>query len=347
MAFDLLSTVEQGGCSAKLDPKLLDEIMSRLVTVCDPRLLVGTETHDDAAVWKISDDTAIVQTTDFFPPVCSDPRDFGRIAAANALSDVYAMGARPLLALNIVMFPSAKLGPDALSEMLQGGAEKIAEAGVVLAGGHTIDDAVPKYGLSVMGVIHPEHIWTNSRASAGDVLILTKPLGTGVVLAGRKLGLARDDEYGAALESMRTLNRRAADVATRYHLRAATDVTGFGLVGHALKMAKGSGVAIKLSTRNLPTITGATRLAETGCIPGAAFRNLRYVESETHFSENVVYEKKMLICDAQTSGGLLLCCPRDKKDSLLNDLKAEGCSESTIVGEVLPRGDKERYLFIE
>lgn len=338
MGFDLLTTVDQGGCSAKIPAAVLEGLVRGLPGVSDPRLLVGTDTHDDAAVWRVSDSEAMIFTTDFFPPLCSDPWEFGQIAAANALSDVYAMGGVPRVALNIVMFPSAKIDIGVLREILRGGAEKVAESGAVLAGGHTIDDNPPKYGLAVVGFAHPDRITSNAGARPGDRLILTKPLGTGVTLAARKVGMASEAATRPALDSMRTLNRRGAEVMARHAVRCATDITGFGVLGHATRMADASGVTLRLDSTAFPTLPGVMEWLADGCIPGAAFRNVDCASRSTAFGGGVAYERRMLLGDAQSSGGLFFCVAPSAVDSALRELREAGLSDSAVVGEVLPRG---------
>ena len=319
--FDLLTTVESGGCSAKLPPGELDELLKDLPILKRDELLVGSETHDDASVWRISDETAIITTTDFFPPVCSDAYEFGQIAAANALSDVYAMGGEALTALNLMMFPSARIDLSVMKAILEGGASVAMEAGVVLSGGHTLDDYPPKYGLAVTGVVHPDRIITNAAARPGETLILTKPLGTGVLVAGRRLGEAGDDDYRGALEGMKLLNREASRIMQRHGVCCATDVTGFSLIGHALKLARASGVTLEIEAESLPALPGARGLIELGCIPGASFRNLRYVEGETAFDAGLDYTLKMLALDAQTSGGILMSVDSSSADGILEELR--------------------------
>jgi selenide,water dikinase len=345
MSIDLLKFVEYGGCSAKIPAKQLEEILKHFPLASDPNILVGIDSHDDAGVYKINDDLAIVFTTDFFPPLCSDPYEFGQIAAANSISDIYAMGADPTLALNIVMFPSKNIPLEAYTEMLKGGFDKAAEAGVKIIGGHTIEDVTPKYGLAVIGFVHPKKIITNSGACAGDKLILTKPLGTGVILAGQKIGLAHDQNVEEAKRQMKLLNKSAAEVMKKHNITGATDVTGFGLAGHALKMAKASAVSIKLKMEQAPLIKQTYSLVEQGCIPGAAFRNLEYAEKETSFAHDLDYNLKMIAFDAQTSGGLLISAPHNKADDIINDLHKTGLTSAAIIGEVL--APQQHSLIIE
>jgi selenide,water dikinase len=333
--FDLLSMVEYGGCSAKLPAAELSKALADLPETPSEHLLVGIETHDDAGVYRISDDLALIQTTDFFTPVCSDPFEFGQIAAANALSDVYAMGGEVLTALNIVAFP-AGAPLEVLHEILRGGIEKVKEAGGVMAGGHTIVDDMPKYGLAVTGTVHPDQVATNAAARPGDLLILTKPVGAGIVMAGKRIGEAGEEEYRTVIESMKQLNAGGARVMRKYGVRCATDVTGFGLAGHALKMAGGSKVTIRLNALAVPLFDGTLRLLDLGCIPGACFRNLEYVEPDVRFGASLSYEHKMMTMDAQTSGGLLICCKPGLAEKMIKDLKEAGYPRSAVIGSVEP-----------
>ena len=335
MKTDLLKFVEYGGCSAKLPAKQLEEILKQFPLASDPNILVGIDTHDDAGVYKINDDLAIVFTTDFFPPLCSDPYEFGQIAAANSISDIYAMGADPALALNIMMFPSKGIPLEAYTDILNGGFDKATEAGVKIIGGHTIDDPTPKYGLAVIGFVHPQKVITNSGARAGDKLILTKPLGTGIILAGQRTGIARNQNVEEAKRQMKLLNKSAAEVMKKHNVKGATDVTGFGLAGHALKMAKASAVSIKLKMKQAPLIEQTYSLVNEGCIPGASFRNLEYAENNTLFAGDLDYNLKMIAFDAQTSGGLLISAPAGKADDIINDLHKTGLASAAIVGEAI------------
>ncbi len=336
--FDLLSTVEQGGCSAKLPPQQLDRLLKGLTASTHPNLLVGADTHDDASVWKINDDTAIIQTTDFFPPICADPFEFGQIAATNALSDVFAMGGQAISALNLVMFPSAKIDIMVLREILEGGASKTKEAGAILTGGHTIDDDVPKYGLAVTGIVHPKKIISNAEAKIGDRLILTKPIGTGTLVAGHKLQEAASNDYQQALDTMKELNRQAAEIMQRHNIRCCTDITGFSLAGHSYEMAKASNVTLVINTPNVPLLAGAYELTDLGCIPGASFRNYSYVEPHIKISDGIDYNLKMLMFDAQTSGGILMSVNPHKTQEILKELHAANL-KAQIIGEVIEQSD--------
>ena len=345
MKVDLLQMVEYGGCSAKISPKLLEEILKYLPLPKDPNILVDIDTHDDAGVYRVNDQLALVLTTDFFPPVCSDPYEFGQIAAANSISDVYAMGGDPVLALNIMMFPAAKLPMEAYAEILKGGFDKATEAGVRIIGGHTIDDNPPKYGLAVVGYIHPDKIITNAGANAGDHLILTKSIGTGIIMAGQRLGMADEADIDEAKRLMKLLNKSGAEVMKKYNLKGATDVTGFGLAGHALKMAMASKVSIKIDMKKVPLIGNVYKLIDEGCIPGASFRNLDFVEEHLQTVSDLDYNLKMIAFDAQTSGGLLMSVPADIVQEVLSDLHSVGLSASTDIGIVTEKSDK--FLFLE
>lgn len=345
MKVDLLQMVESGGCSSKIPPKLLEEILRTLPLSDDPNILVDIDTHDDAGVYKVNDDLALVFTTDFFPPVCSDPFEFGQIAAANSISDVYAMGGQPVIALNIMMFPAAKLPMEAYSDILRGGADKSAEAGLRIIGGHTIDDFPPKYGLAVIGYVHPGRIVTNSGASEGDVLILTKPLGTGIILAGQRMNIAAEADVEEAKKMMKLLNKTGAEVMCEYGVRGATDVTGYGLAGHALKMAKASNVTIEIDMSSVPLIGDTFRLADEGCIPGACFRNLVFVENDSLLRTDLNYNLKMIAMDAQTSGGLLMSVKPELAEKVIESLHNAGLGRSAKIGRVTAKQDKYLDLY--
>jgi selenide, water dikinase len=344
MKTDLLQMVEYGGCSAKISPKLLDEILKYLPLPKDPNILVDIDTHDDAGVYRVNDDLALVLTTDFFPPVCSDPYEFGQIAAANSISDIYAMGGDPILALNIMMFPAAKLPIEAYTEILKGGFDKANEAGVRIIGGHTIDDFPPKYGLAVVGYIHPEKIITNAGVRPDDSLILTKPVGTGIIVAGQRLGMSSVRDINDAKCLMKLLNKSGAEVMKKYNIKGATDITGFGLAGHALKMARASKVSMEINMKKVSYIGDSYTLIDEGCIPGASFRNLEYAEKDIGFASNLDYNLKMMAFDAQTSGGLLFSAPSGKVNLILEDLYKAGLPDSSVIGYVSDRKEKLIYL---
>ena len=343
--FDLLSTIEYGGCSAKLPAELLSEVLKELPVVLDPKLMVDAGTHDDAGVYRLDGKRALIFTTDFFPPVCSDPFEFGEIAAANALSDIYAMGGSPLIALNLMMFSAEKIPLEVFGEILRGGNEKVTEAGALIVGGHTLDDHPPKYGLAVLGMVHPDQLITNAGAKPGDHLILTKRIGSGALVSGQKNGLAGPDEYRGAIEQMKQLNRAGAEMAVKYGISGMTDITGFGLAGHALKMAVASGVSLRIQAASVPLLPGAFRIFEKGSIPGATFRNREYTGDQVHFTRGVVYSMKMLMHDAQTSGGLFMSVNPDHVEDLVNDLKTSEPELSVaVIGEVLSKSPRRIYV---
>ncbi len=336
--------VESGGCSAKIPAVQLEEILSHFPLPDDPDILVNIDTHDDAGVYKVNDELALVFTTDFFPPVCSDPYEFGQIAAANSVSDIYAMGGTPVIALNIMMFPVAKLPAETYSEILKGGVDMASRAGVRIIGGHSIDDFTPKYGLAVVGYVHPRKIISNAGVRPGDILILTKPLGTGIILAGQRLELTSEDDIYQVNAVMKLLNKSGAEVMRKYGIKGATDITGFGLVGHALKMARASSVSIKINLKSLPLISNTYSITDQGCIPGASFRNLEYIEKDTLFEEDLDYNLKMIACDSQTSGGLLMAVPHEKSDDVISELYKNGLETSAKIGSVTEKKDKYLYL---
>ena len=300
--------------------------MSSLPRVRDERLLVGYDTSDDACVYKINDSTAIVQTVDFFPPIVDDPYLFGQIAAANAFSDIYAMGAVPTHAMNLLCFPNC-LGLDVAGEILKGGADKAREAGCGIAGGHTIYDNEPKYGLCVNGIVDPGKILLNSSAREGDVLVLTKPLGTGIITTAYKAELVPAEHYTAATESMRQLNRYAAEAARGLRVHACTDITGFGFAGHVCEMAEGSSLTALIDPEGLPLLPGAADMARMGMIPGGAYRNRDHFEKKTDLTgiDTVTAD---LMFDPQTSGGLLFAIEERDCSALLARLRGAGVTAS-------------------
>ncbi|HEX2968763.1 MAG TPA: selenide, water dikinase SelD [Bacteroidales bacterium] len=344
MKIDLLQLVEYGGCSSKIPAGQLEEILKMLPLPSDRNILVDIDTSDDAGVYRVNDELALVLTTDFFPPVCSDPYEFGQIAAANSISDVYAMGGDPVLALNIMMFPASKLPIEAYGAILKGGFDKATEAGVRIIGGHTIDDFPPKYGLAVTGYINPEKIITNAGAKQGDVLILTKPLGTGIINAAIRMEMAAEADINTAKEYMKLLNKTGAAIMKKYNVRGATDITGYGLAGHALKMARASNVTFELHLGRVPLIGDVYKLTDDGCIPGASFRNLEYATEYLSEDVDLDYNLKMTAFDAQTSGGLLMCVPEDRAGEVISDLHAAGLVKSAVVGNVLKAAEKSIIL---
>jgi len=298
-----------------------------------PELLVGLEVSDDAAIYKINDEVAVIQTLDFFPPVVDDPYDYGAIAAANATSDVYAMGGEVVLALNICGFPP-DLPPEVVAEILRGGAEKVAEAGGVLAGGHTLDDKEPKYGLAVMGLIHPDRVLTKANARPGDALVLTKPLGVGIITTALKGGLATPAHVAAAVESMKRLNRQAARLVQQVGVHACTDITGFALLGHGYEMAEKSGVRLRFYLDKLPFLDGAKQYAEDWLFPGGTCNNERTYEHAVRFEPGISEEMQQLLYTPETSGGLLVAILPERLETLTALFADEG-QPCWFVGEVV------------
>ncbi len=337
MATVPLTSLSHGaGCGCKLPAAELLPIVRGLPVSQDPRLLVGSATGDDAAVFALRDDLALVQTVDFFTPIVDDPFDFGRIAAANALSDVYAMGGRPLTALNLVAFPLEQLGGDILRRILEGGLAVAAEAQCAVVGGHSIDDPEPKYGLAVTGTVDPGHMLTNAGAVAGDALVLTKPLGVGALSTAHKRGAASPDALAAAVEAMVMLNARAAQQALAAGARAATDVTGFGLLGHLHNLARESGLAAEVRTAAVPALPGAVEaLADGAGVSGGGRRNLAYAEEFTRFADGVSEAHRRLVSDPATSGGLLVAVAADRAGGI----------EGSVIGRMV-EGDPGAILLL-
>ncbi|MGH2895628.1 MAG: selenide, water dikinase SelD [Solirubrobacteraceae bacterium] len=309
----LTSLSHGAGCGCKLGAGEILPIVRDLPTRSDPRLLVGAGTGDDAAVFRVRDDLALVQTVDFFTPIVDDPFDFGRIAAANALSDVYAMGGRPLTALNLVAFPLQRLGAEVLTRILQGGLAVAEEAGCMIVGGHSIDDPEPKYGLAVTGTVDPDRMLTNAGARLGDALVLTKGLGAGALTTARKRGAISDAQAAVAVQAMVSLNAEACRQALAADARAATDVTGFGLLGHLHNLARESGLAAEVRAGDVPALAGALELLAGGeGVSGGGTRNRAYAESFTVFDPGVGEPRRRLLCDPVTSGGLLVAVAADR-----------------------------------
>ena len=312
-------------------------MLRQLPEMSDPDLLVGLATGDDAAVYRLSDDVALIQTLDFFPPIVDEPYTFGEIAAANALSDIYAMGGRPILALNIVGFPM-DLSKDILGEILKGGASKASEAGVIIAGGHTIDDNEPKYGMAVTGIIKPGLQVTNAGARPGDSLLLTKPIGTGIITTAGKQQRVASDVLDGAIEVMKALNHAASDAMIEVGVNACVDVTGYGLTGHLLGLLRASEVSASISLTRVPVLHGARELVEQDITPGGTRRNLASVDPFVIWDPPVDDATRLLLSDAQTSGGLLISVASEKRDELLGSLKAAGVTASVEVGQVVDKG---------
>ncbi|HEX5616114.1 MAG TPA: selenide, water dikinase SelD [Acidimicrobiia bacterium] len=322
------------GCACKLSPEDLRTVLGLVQgfePATDPNLLVGFDTSDDAAVYRLRDDLAIVVTTDFFTPIVDDPYDWGRVAATNALSDVYAMGGTPLLALNLVAWPREGLPFDLLARVLDGGAQVARDAGCLVAGGHSIDDAEPKYGLAVVGTVHPDEVLTNSGAQPGDAIVLTKPIGLGVISTALKREVATDEHLTRALEVMTALNATARDAALEVGVHAATDVTGFGLLGHLREMAVGSGVGVDLHADRVPVIDGVRDLIAAGMVAGGTQRNHAFVRPDVSFGD-LPEPEQLLLADAQTSGGLLLSVAADRADALVDALEQRATLAAAVVG---------------
>jgi selenide,water dikinase len=303
-----------------------------------PELLVGRETSDDAGVYQLTDSIALIQTIDYFTPVVDDPYMFGQIAAANALSDVYAMGGIPKTALNMVGYPVKKLGGEILAEILRGGSDKIKEAGAILVGGHSIDDQEPKYGLSVTGIVHPNKFWRNVGAKPGQVLVLTKPIGVGILTTGIKQGAVTPEQEKIVTETMAMLNKKAAEVLSGFSPSAVTDVTGFGLLGHGSEMASGSNVTLVIEYDKVPILDGALKLAQKGIVPGGSKSNHKWLENDVEY-HNIAPEEQIILCDSITSGGLLIAINPSDAEKYVQSMKDEG-HDSWIIGKVTDRQEK-------
>lgn len=312
----------------------------------DSNLLVGSSTSDDAAVYRLSDDQALVQTVDFFTPIVDDPYLYGQIAATNSLSDVYAMGGRPITAMAVVGMPADVLSLDVIHEILRGGADKVKEAECALAGGHSIKNPEPIYGFSVTGLVDPNRMITNADAQPGDILVLTKPLGTGILTTGIKRGLVEGPIVEKAVELMSRLNISGQTIAARGLVKCATDVTGFGLLGHLISLCRSSGVTAELNSSDIPAIDPEIirLIEEEECVPGGTMENLRTAESDTQFGSEVSQAMKFLLADAQTSGGLLCCVPESNLDAVLQILDEEETLSKAVIGRINPSGDGDGPL---
>ncbi|HET7024658.1 MAG TPA: selenide, water dikinase SelD [Gemmatimonadales bacterium] len=322
------------GCACKLGSTELTDVLHHLPPIVDPRVLVDAATRDDAAVYRLDADRALIATTDFFTPIVDDPFDWGRIAAANALSDVYAMGGMPLFALNLVGWPRTALPFALLGEVLKGAAQVAAEAGCPLVGGHSVDDPEPKFGLAVVGEVHPDRILTNASGRPGDLLVLTKPLGTGILTTALKRDRIDAAAVAPAVESMATLNAGAMRAALAHGVTCATDVTGFGLLGHLGNILAGSALGADIWVDALPLLPGARALAEAGVVPGGTERNFK-AAAGTDWAEDIAPAERHLCCDAQTSGGLLLAVAPERADGLMAALKQEKTPAAAIVGRLV------------
>lgn len=332
------------GCACKLRPQELEKILKDLPLSVDPDILVDARNSDDAAIYRINDTTAIVQTVDFFTPVVDNPYDFGAIAAANALSDIYAMGATPLFALNIVAFPSNRLSVEVLKEILKGAAGKAREAGISILGGHTIDDPEPKYGMVVTGTVHPEKIWANSGAREKDALILTKPVGTGILSTALKRGLISEKTKAELTGSMAELNGKAAAVLEKYTVHACTDITGFGLAGHLSEVSVASKVNVELFAEQVPVFDEVQNFAAAGIVPGGSTNNLNFFSKYISWDKSISQLARLILCDAQTSGGLLFSVPYDEKDKILSDLTEAGILHASHIGNCLDKGEGRIFV---
>lgn len=341
----LTSLSSKGGCGCKIGPADLMQVLQNLPTALPNRdLLVGLDTSDDAGVYRLTDELALVQTVDFFTPIVDDPYDFGQIAAANAISDIYAMGGKPLTVLNIVAFPITTLDKRILSEILRGAADKVQEAGATLVGGHSIDDKEPKFGLAVTGLVHPEKIRTNAGAKPGDHLILTKPIGVGILTTSIKKDQLTLEETKYLTKVMATLNKTAAEIMESYTVHACTDVTGFGLIGHALEMAKGSEVGVKIHHKDVPLLPRVRELADKGFVPGGTKNNFIHVQKDVTFPDEMDQIDRWILCDAVTSGGLLISVSGEQASFMLDELKQAGV-EASLIGEIIT--DKPGHIIID
>lgn len=310
----------------------------------DPNLLVGIDTSDDAGIYRVSDELALIQTVDYFTPIVDDPYMFGQIAAANALSDVYAMGGVPKTVLNIVGFPVKKLGPDMLAEILKGAADKVKESGAIIVGGHSIDDQEPKFGMAVTGYVHPEKFFRNVGAKPGDAVVLTKPIGVGIITTGIKRGVVTPEQEAKVIETMATLNKKAAEALEGFDIHAVTDVTGFGLLGHACEMAKGSNVSMTITYDDVPILDGTYNLAEQGVIPGGSKSNFAWLRDDVEFASSITESSQYILCDAITSGGLLVSLPKEEAQAYVQKLHEQGITAAQIIGEVTEFNKKSLYV---
>ena len=335
-----LTKYTQGlGCACKLRPQELEKILKDLPKPNNPNILIDTSNSDDAAVYKINDETALIQTVDFFTPVVDNPYDFGAIAAANALSDIYAMGAKPIFALNIVGFPSNRLPMEVLKEILKGAQDKAAEAGISIIGGHTIDDPEPKFGMVVNGIAHPTKILANSNAKEGDAIILTKPIGLGIISTALKRGLVDKNTEQFAIKVMSTLNKYAADVLTHFNVNACTDVTGFGLMGHLSEITLASKTDVDIFADKVPVINAAWEFATSNVIPGGSVNNLNHFSKYIDWETNISDIEKIILCDAQTSGGLLFTIPQNQKEEVIEKLNDAGIIDAVHIGNCTKKGN--------
>lgn len=340
LGLHLTETTQGGGCACKLGPEALSQALSGIEIFPDPNVIVGLENPDDAGVYKLREDLAIIQTVDYFSPIVNDPYDFGQVAAANALSDVYAMGGHPLTAVNMVCFPTKTMDISILREVLRGGAAKLHEAGVPLVGGHSVDDPELKYGLCIVGTVHPQKVITKAGARPGDILILTKALGTGIISTALKAGIAEGKIVAQTVRQMATLNKKASELMLEVGVHACTDVTGFSLLGHACEMIEGADVGLVIRASSVPLLPEVKKYAQMGLIPGGTYRNKEFRSHMVEAVAEISNEMFLVLFDAQTSGGLLISLPELQADVLLGRMHDEGVERATIIGEVVaePKG---------
>lgn len=332
------------GCACKLRPQTLEKILADLHPPYDKKVLVGTETSDDAAVYLLDDHTALIQTVDFFTPIVDDPYHFGAIAAANSLSDIYAMGGRPLFALNVVGFPSNRLPIEVLHRILLGAQDKAKEAGISIIGGHTVDDIEPKYGLAVTGTIDPNRILRNSGAKPDDAIILTKPIGLGIISTAMKRGLADEETIALAIKIMSTLNLKASEVMSSFEVHGCTDITGFGLLGHLKEMSRASKVDAVVYHKQVPIISQVWEFVEGGVVPGGTLSNVDFIADTVEWKEKISQTTRTILADAQTSGGLLIALPSDQKAQLLLALQQNGVNDAAHIGDFTQEGTGKIFV---
>lgn len=310
----------------------------------DENLLVGISQADDGAVYQLTEEIALIQTVDFFTPIVDDPYTFGQIAAANSLSDVYAMGGTPKIVLNIVAYPITQLGPKILADILRGSQDKVKEAGAIVGGGHSIDDQEPKFGLSVTGIVHPRKFYQNSGAKPGDKLVLTKPIGVGIQTTALKRDKLTKEQIDIVTEVMSTLNKVAAESLEQFHPNAVTDITGFGLLGHAFEMASGSEVSFTIDHKEVPILDGTRELAEENVVPGGSRSNYQWLINDVHYPEELSMPERLILCDAITSGGLLISLPAEEANDYVKLFNERSKMKAKIIGEVTEKHDKSIYI---
>lgn len=333
------------GCACKLRPQELEKLLKGQPVPVNPDILVGPESYDDAAVYRINEKQALVLTVDYFTPIVDDPYAFGAIAAANALSDVYAMGAKPLFALNIVSFPVKRLPLSFMQKIMDGASDKASEAGIFILGGHTIEDTEPKFGMVVAGIVDINRVWRNNTARPGDMIILTKPVGTGIISTALKRGIVEKKLADIAAGSMAELNDRAADIAKKFTVHACTDVTGYGLLGHMKEMIEGSRVEAQLEASRVPVFEGVSPLVAANIIPGGTRNNLDYIADFVEWSDSISESDKYILADAQTSGGLLFAVPSNEAQKMLRELRKAGLKSSSVIGQIVSEGQGKVFVF--